>query len=367
MIVVLLVAGGCSTQKITPPDVATLPVRQAASESQPLHPDACTTYQEGGQATVDEMVETLLTAVDTAIAKMKTEAYFPVDVQSPCTCEQAAHPEELVGTLWLSVPEPKLIEDPLIDGENCAESARSWCDPQFEQRYAACLAAEEHYQEQAAIFPNFVSPVDKGLVLRGMQRGHYGLDIIPSSPRRSGTPIKAVEDGVVVRSSCARGYGYYIVIYHQNGLFSLYSHLRRQVAVEVGQPVQRGDMVAQMGRSGNARGYHLHFELIDLRDRWDLEQGINAFVAKLSEGGCMKKLEFNKFSQLLFNKHCKTDPLPNIPGLAMAKWEHGKLVSAPIELTKAQLKAAIRKQTRRPFGTTRKGLSGRNVSLAKDR
>lgn len=253
------------------------------------------------------------------------------------------HKEELAGMLWLSIPEPNLIEDPFFEGI-CAESANVWCDPDFEDTYLSYREQEKELQLEASIFPNFVAPVDNGLVLRGMQpptkkrRGHYGVDIIPASSERQGTPIKAVEDGFVIRESQARGYGYYVVLYHQNGLFSLYSHLLKNKQVKVGQEVHRGDTIGAMGKSGNARGYHLHFELIDLRENWNLEKSIDAFIEALC-CACVKKHEMNLFSKLLFSKKSKKDPMANIPELVMAKKVNGKwvpAVQADSQLTQAK-------------------------------
>ncbi len=156
--------------------------------------------------------------------------------------------------------------------------------------------------------------------------------MIPVSSERRGIPIRSVEDGLVVTVSRARGYGYYTVVYHQNGVFSLYSHLLKQRPVKVGQRIDRGDPVGSMGRSGNARGYHLHFELIDLREAWDLGKDVNLFIETLCSGQ-IKKSEFNRFYSLLFNKSTKVDPLSGIPGLMAAKKINGKWVAVPIEET----------------------------------
>lgn len=269
---------------------------------------------------------------------------FVGDPDAPFSLQEECHPEELVGTLWLSVPEPELIEDPLIE-ENCVDSAFPWCNPDFEQEYLAYLEEQKALKSQPAIFPNFVSPVEGGLILRGMQiarkgrRGHYGLDIIPSSQDRRGTPIKAVEDGVVVRIGRGSKYGYYTVLYHQNGLFSLYSHTLKEKLLSVGQKVQRGETIALMGKTGNARGYHVHFELIDLREHWTLEESLDQFVEDLCQCS-LTKVQLNQFSKLLFSKAGKQDPLHTIPGLARAKWIKGKLVAVPLERNQAQVQTA---------------------------
>ena len=268
---------------------------------------------------------------------------FVGDPDASFSLREEGHPEELVGTLWLSVPEPELIEDPLIE-ENCVDSAFPWCNPDFEHEYLAYLEEQKALKSQPAIFPNFVSPVEGGLILRGMQiarkgrRGHYGLDIIPASADRRGTPIKAVEDGVIVRVGQGRRYGYYTVLYHQNGLFSLYSHTLKDKLLTEGQKVQRGDTIALMGKTGNARGYHLHFELIDLREHWTLEKDLDEFIENLCQCS-LTKVQLNQFNKLLFSKASKQDPLRTIPGLAWAKWVNGQLVAVPLEEDQAQFQA----------------------------
>ncbi len=90
------------------------------------------------------------------------------------------------------------------------------------------------------------------------QRGrlHEGIDI----DGRRGDPIRAAAAGVVTRASTARGYGLMVVIDHGGGLTTRYAHAS-QVHVRVGQRVEAGDLIARVGRTGNARGAHLHFEV----------------------------------------------------------------------------------------------------------
>jgi murein DD-endopeptidase MepM/ murein hydrolase activator NlpD len=91
-----------------------------------------------------------------------------------------------------------------------------------------------------------------------------------------------------------------------------------------------------MGKSGNARGYHLHFELIDLRESWDLEENVDLFVNAISHGQ-VKKSKFNRFCKLLFSKAAKVDPLPGIPGLMAAKKVNGKWVAVPMDDSTGQV------------------------------
>lgn len=77
-----------------------------------------------------------------------------------------------------------------------------------------------------------------------------------------GDTIYAVEKGTVVdRGYQSGGFGYYVVIKHQNGLYSLYGHLKSSANVSVGSSVSRKQVIGYMGSTGNSSGTHLHFEL----------------------------------------------------------------------------------------------------------
>jgi len=56
------------------------------------------------------------------------------------------------------------------------------------------------------------------------------------------------------------GYGKYIVISHDNGTQTLYSHLS-ETAVSAGVKVSQGQTIGYMGNTGKSTGTHLHFEI----------------------------------------------------------------------------------------------------------
>jgi len=245
------------------------------------------------------------------------------------------HQEEVAGTSVCFMQEPILLEDPMIEAD-CADSASSWCLPTHEENFLSYLAEQKSPKAAEAIVPNFLPPVEDGMILRGMQtptkkkkRGHYGVDIIPSSFDRSGAEIKSIEDGIIVLASRGRGYGYYTVVYHSNGLFSLYSHLQEKKRLQTGEIVKRGEVLGYMGKTGNARGYHLHFELIDVRERWNLQDPIDEFAQKIAAGQTLSKCEYGQLSKLLFAKATKIDPLAYIPNIAQAQRVNGKWVAIP--------------------------------------
>lgn len=88
--------------------------------------------------------------------------------------------------------------------------------------------------------------------------GHSGLDI--SAPH--GTPVVSAAAGVVVsvNGNAGAAYGNYIVVRHTTGIYTLYAHLSA-TRVSVGQAVGAGQVIGNVGSTGNASGPHLHFEV----------------------------------------------------------------------------------------------------------
>lgn len=89
-------------------------------------------------------------------------------------------------------------------------------------------------------------------------RQHKGIDIWNAACSRA--LIYASSSGVVTRAGYTNGYGNLVVIDHGGGWVTYYAHLSR-ISVGKGQRIEAGDVVGNMGRTGNATGYHLHFEI----------------------------------------------------------------------------------------------------------
>lgn len=85
---------------------------------------------------------------------------------------------------------------------------------------------------------------------------HPGVDI--AAP--AGTPILASGKGRVVRAGWVSGYGQTVEVDHGHGFTTLYAHASK-LLVRSGQEVERGDVIAQVGRTGTATSTHLHYEV----------------------------------------------------------------------------------------------------------
>jgi len=92
--------------------------------------------------------------------------------------------------------------------------------------------------------------------INGRKAFHAGVDF--AAPR--GTPIYATGAGEVVFSGRQRGYGNLIKIRHAFGYETVYAHLNRR-RVKVGDKVERGDRIGDMGNTGRSTGTHLHYEI----------------------------------------------------------------------------------------------------------
>ena len=85
---------------------------------------------------------------------------------------------------------------------------------------------------------------------------HTGTDIACAF----GTPIKAVADGTVTFSARNGSYGNLIKIDHGNGVETWYAHCNKLYKT-VGEKVEAGEEIAEVGLTGNTTGAHLHLEI----------------------------------------------------------------------------------------------------------
>ncbi len=99
-------------------------------------------------------------------------------------------------------------------------------------------------------------PIMKKFGWKGSRR-HAGIDI--SSPW--GSPIRAADSGKVIYSGNEiKGYGNIVIIKHGPVFTTVYAHNASNLVRE-GDRVNKGRVIARVGRTGRATGSHLHFEI----------------------------------------------------------------------------------------------------------
>ncbi|HZS34721.1 MAG TPA: M23 family metallopeptidase, partial [Methylomirabilota bacterium] len=113
-------------------------------------------------------------------------------------------------------------------------------------------------QPNTKVFANF--PEERTYEMGGRTvdtQWHLGIDL--ASNRQS--PVEASNAGRVVFTGPNGIYGNVVVLDHGLGLMSLYGHLS-EIAVKVGQAVQRGETLGRSGETGLAGGDHVHFAML---------------------------------------------------------------------------------------------------------
>ena len=111
------------------------------------------------------------------------------------------------------------------------------------------------------------------------RRPHYGLDI--AAP--TGSPVMAPADGVITLAHPDMYYsGGTIILDHGQGLSSSFLHLSK-VLVEVGDEVQQGDVIAEIGATGRASGPHLDWRMNWLDKRVNPHELVEGAPPKLEE------------------------------------------------------------------------------------
>ncbi len=109
-------------------------------------------------------------------------------------------------------------------------------------------------------------------IKKGWMSSSYGHRIDPFSGRKAwhdgvdfagadGSDVIAVAGGIVIDASSRGGYGTFVELNHGNGYVTRYAH-NRSLNVQVGDIVEKGQVIALMGSSGRSTGPHVHFEIL---------------------------------------------------------------------------------------------------------
>lgn len=90
----------------------------------------------------------------------------------------------------------------------------------------------------------------------GLRQMHAGLDISANI----GTRVIASASGVVSWAGPQNAYGNLVAIDHGQGLSTRYAHLSK-ISLKVGDRVERGTLIGEVGNTGRSTGPHLHYEV----------------------------------------------------------------------------------------------------------
>jgi murein DD-endopeptidase MepM/ murein hydrolase activator NlpD len=241
----------------------------------------------------------------------------PAQVTPEATVWSPASPTEII--LPADLPTP--VSDPLVFvfPTAGAEPVTLWRPPLYETPweptpydhfyFARSIGADKvnwplaRYRYGGVFFENTV---------------HTGIDI----PSPTGTPILAAGSGQVIwagyglfyqKDTKSDPYGIAVAIKHDFGwqdqeLYTIYGHMDKTYAW-VGQTVQTGDLIGEVGETGKTTGPHLHFEVrvgenMYARSRnpelWIAPpQGWGVAVGRIfdSYGGLLKRQKVNFFNQ----------------------------------------------------------------------
>jgi len=100
----------------------------------------------------------------------------------------------------------------------------------------------------------FIWPARYRVITQYFSWYHPAIDIA-----KYPSPIYAADAGTVIRAGWwANGYGFAVQIDHGNGYVTTYAHMS-VIEVSVGEEVDRGDILGQMGSTGRSTGPHVHF------------------------------------------------------------------------------------------------------------
>ncbi|MBN3990996.1 MAG: M23 family metallopeptidase [Nostoc sp. NMS2] len=119
------------------------------------------------------------------------------------------------------------------------------------------LASDSPIEQTPIPASNLIWPT-QGFISQGFRKyQHEGIDIAGAS----GTPVVAAASGTVIKAGWDNwGLGNAITIKHLDGSITVYGHNRR-LLVSKDQQVIQGQIIAEMGSTGNSTAPHLHFEV----------------------------------------------------------------------------------------------------------
>ena len=147
--------------------------------------------------------------------------------------------------------------------------------------------------------PGKINPIVGDRLGAGRNNGgtHGGTDLAVEN----GTPLRAVSDGVIVDSDFEKGWGNFLVMKDNLGIYHLYGHM--QSGYKRSGPVKRGEVIGKVGMTGRTSGPHLH---------WEAGTGWNGGVITGKFDPLNKYSKFAPFNTPYSDKSSPSQPEPQI-------------------------------------------------------
>ncbi|MFD7767434.1 transglycosylase family protein [Streptomyces sp. NPDC059787] len=154
------------------------------------------------------------------------------------------------------------------DGKKAGEAEKAEKKPEKKpekkaEKKASSQRTEDRADRATKTTGGLVAPVSAALGTPYHKAGsawskgyHTGVDF----PVPTGTSVKSVGAGTVVKAGWEGSFGYQVVVRHADGRYSQYAHLSA-ISVRSGQSVGAGQRIGRSGSTGNSSGPHLHFEV----------------------------------------------------------------------------------------------------------
>jgi murein DD-endopeptidase MepM/ murein hydrolase activator NlpD len=145
----------------------------------------------------------------------------------------------------------KLLEGSFVDGEEGSDEITAH---NLKNGY---LFNSKKTDEEGSSMSGITSDYGKRIdPIHGQVRFHAGIDIAA----QEGSAILALSSGIVERAGPRGAYGNAVEINTGQGTSMVYGHAKN-LAVEEGDRVEKGQVIATVGQTGRATGPHLHFEV----------------------------------------------------------------------------------------------------------
>jgi murein DD-endopeptidase MepM/ murein hydrolase activator NlpD len=209
----------------------------------------------------------------------KTDTTINFFVRNPHYCHYTVHIQfEVFENMTSSIPWPAtLVVEPLAERHFLLSvkqqpTARSW---KYKVQYRfdrGNLIGTKHNDRYEYLLPyksNRAHKLMQGYFGKFSHAETHALDF----EMPEGTEVVAAREGVVIETKedsntggLTRDFidkGNFVLIYHSDGTFASYYHLKRNGAlVKEGQQVKRGEVIGLSGNTGWSSAPHLHFEVL---------------------------------------------------------------------------------------------------------